>query len=279
MLYDDPTETLIDVITNGVNGDGEPLTSEHLRFLSGLKGRHLEGGQFVAQVALSFIMGPPASEPWLPDIKRHGLECRVIDPDTAQEVVLHSGIRVASSTEESGTLLPVLREENEGRIEHFVRRRLLSDASERGPWVTYGRDTPRMLAPVLSADFKGERQALESTALESLARLELAIRPFQDDILAVEGEYAVEAVLLLAAVAKKLEERLDAEHGLIVAAPGAGPALVTAMKHVELGTVLAMWCRDQLASADGRRVSDVPILMQDGQAIGFIQVKRDSDPG
>jgi len=273
MYYNPSTQTLVEVITKGVNGDGDELTTEHIRALSTLKGQTLEGGKFVAQITFAFIMGPTEAEPWLEDIKRFGLRCRTLDQETAEDIVLHEGIRAAPEAEGEGTLLPVLREVDDGRIERFMRRRLITSAVPQGPWLTFGMDHPRTLSPIVEGQYEGALEDLEEVALKNLAARPFEVRVVDEGLLAVEGEYALEAVILLPAVSKALEEQLGADTGLLVAAPSEGPALVCAVGNHDLASVLILWCRDRFDDADARRVSRVPLVVMNGQAVGFIDGK------
>lgn len=192
MLYLPDEKSVRETVAPGlICSGGNPFDERHAQSLAGLVGKRLPQGP-VERVSILFVLEHEARR-WVPALAKLGLEVRTFvgnDEVTLLESALQAGVAPP------GVLLPKLRPEGWARREQSLHRRMLHPA-ERGPWVSYGFDTPKTFEvmgvptpedPPLSMV---EKRALENLAKRSVERGEVA-----PGLLCFTDEYAPERMLL-----------------------------------------------------------------------------------
>jgi hypothetical protein len=266
MLYDARNRTLIET-----NVTGE-ISEDHLRRLATLKGSATEDGEPIEMVAIVFVM-PGHGEKNVAQIKRFGLECRAFD-DAGIERVLCVGARITSSHERpDGPLLPVLREESWPHLESAVHRRLFGGKFERGPWVTFGWDTPKTLARMAPKDL-GTR-TLGDVEGEALANLEarrpkVTLHKVESGTIALSEEYGAEMVLV-PSIMKWVAHELGRADMLAVGVPCEHGFFATSAMDMKRVSTLIQWTRSEFDKTPKRRVSPIPFLVDArGMLVGLV---------
>lgn len=271
MLYDPKTKTLIET-----NVTGE-VSEAHLTKLAALKGGTTNDGKPIEMVALVFVM-PGHGEKNLANIKRFGLECRAFD-DSGVEKVLCTGARMTSSdAKPDGPLLPVLREESWPHLETAVHRRLFTGPVERGPWVTFGWDTPKTLARMAPKDLGTRTLAdVEGEAIRNLEtrRAKAKLQRIGDHTIALSEEYGAEMILvpsIMQWVASELGSQSGKEPSMLaVGVPTEHGFFATSATDLKTVSGMIAWTRSEFDKAQKRRISPIPFIVDArGVLVGFV---------
>ena len=272
MLYQAETRTAVEVVAPGTE-----VAEARMRELAALQGAVDDAGRVVERVALVFVGGADEARAHLPALKRFGLGCRAVD--AGRQIVLYDGAASRrTDAEPEGTLLPVLREASWPHVASCAHRRLLGDALGDGPWVTFGWDSPTAIARVGSDDL-GDRTLAELEA-EALANLEargFVPKEIERGTVVLPGEHCAEAILLpsvMKACAARLGARLMAvaipKESTLAAVDAADPAQVSR---------LIGWTRELFDEARGRRISPLPLLVDDTGVVGLVTPRSGAPVG
>lgn len=267
MLYDARTRTLIETNVNG------RVAEEHLRQLAALKGGKTKDGAPIEMVALVFVM-PGHGEKNVATIKRFGLECRGFDA-TGVERVLCQGARMTSTdVRPDGPLVPVLREESWPHLATAVHRRLfVAPKFERGPWVTFGWDTPKTLARMGPKDLGSRTIAeVEREALSNLEarRDKIQLRKIGDHSVSLAEEYGAE-MILSPTIMKWVASELGGVEMLAVGVPSEHGFLATSATDVRNVGAMIAWARSEFDQTPKRRVSPIPFIVDGrGELVGLV---------
>lgn len=170
-----------------------------------------------------------------------------------------------------GVLLPALRDKDWVAPSNVPCRPLLGETTPDGPWVSYGFDTIDSFASITGDTPGWSLEEIDRAALENLAKQGVTLRPLREGLLAVEGDYAGEAVVLLEHLAREVEQHFGA--GAIVAIPEAGAVLVSSLYDERNAISLGTWAREHFENAQGRRISPLPFLLFGGRVVGFLGVE------
>ncbi|MGZ6066590.1 MAG: hypothetical protein ACXWUE_28270 [Polyangiales bacterium] len=271
MLYSSETRTLIEVVTRSV-------TEDRLRELAALKGRNTDDGEPIELVCVSFLR-MEEGEAALPQCKRLGIACKAFGDDGVERE-LYAGQRTRSAEGRAeGTLLPLLREEKWPHLDTAIHRRLLSGpgGATQGPWVTYGIDMGETVARY-GPQHLGDKTIddVEKRALENLASRDLKIEELAPGSFAIRDEYAAEAILL-PALMRTLQARIGVKL-MLVNIPTERMLVATTGEDIDRVKGMIELARKHFDQAQGRRISPLPLLVQDGAVIGFVTGRTEEEP-
>jgi hypothetical protein len=270
MLYKASTKTLIEVVPPDTR-----LPEARLRELATFQGANTDDGEPIELVALVFVGGIEDADAHVAVARRCGLEVRYLDMASGQEKVLVPGAQVrfadATDDDDDSTLVPVLREQSWPHLSTVVHRRLLDGPADvGGSWVTFGHDSAETLARLAPKQLAGRTIAeIEKLALANLSRLSFAPALVREGAVGVCGaEYCAESILLpdiMTACAELLGCELMA-----VAIPKANILLAVDASSFEDVAQIVGTTREVFDSADGRRISPLPLLVGQGKPIGIV---------
>jgi hypothetical protein len=271
MLYQAEDRALLLVVAPGLCcPDGSLLDEAALAALSRRVGGVVPDRGPIEQVRVVFIdMGEAQS--FLQSCKQHGVGCRAIQ--AGKESVLFEATRVQRRSSEDatpqGTLLPILREAAWPNIGEVVSRRLLPGDLEVGPFVTFGWDRPDSVSRFTTNFLDGRTIAdVERDAIENLIALDLRPNLFAEGAVGMPGEYASET-LLVPSLMRACAELIGAEL-MVVAVPKAGRLVAVSATNHDLVSRVVGNARVQFEEAQGRRISPIPFLVQDGEVRGLV---------
>ncbi len=276
MLYDSTSRTLLETVAMGlIRSDGSQLTEAAVEALAKHLGGELSEGP-VERVALVFMMEEEGQQ-FLDVCKRFGVGCRAFSMTKGTEETLFEGTRVArGSGVPSGPILPIIREAAWPHVATSAHRRLFKNLQE-GPWLTFAHDEGQSLARVPAEVLKSRSlEALETEALENLAKRSFAVASGGNGSAQLFDEYAPESLLLPKVCAELC--RVVGEP-LCLVATREGMLLAAAASNVNMVVVADKMFRE----ANGRRVSPMPLLISPEGLQGFAAgvpagVKVESSP-
>lgn len=262
MLYSPKERTITEVAAGATT---EPRVKE----LASLKGRTTPEGQPIERVVLVFMRMSHAEEA-LAWCKQYGVGCRAFtDEGVEQELFAGPRQQTVAEGRVEGTLLPILREAKWPHLDTAVHRRLIPGPHEMGPWLTFGLDEGERVARIGPNHLHGRTlEELEKKALENLAARNMQPKEIAAKMVAVQDEYAAEAILL-PELMRKVQKMVGTDM-MLVSIPNEHLLVATLGEDPEITTGTIVLARKHFDETTKRRISPLPLVVQDGQIIGFV---------
>jgi hypothetical protein len=184
----------------------------------------------------------------------------------------------------AGLVMPSLRSREDALRENMAFQALHTNLAEvHGvPVVAYGIDHPQTFAITIASP-EVDLDALHVQAMQNLAAEEVEVEHVEVDsltMLAISGSFYAAEKLLDRAFMRRLHAKLGADT-LAAAVPRRGLLFVAAADPSDPSNIALLGAAAQAESKTTRAISDVMLVVSDGEVIGHVQIEKapDDDEG